>query len=157
MSPSNWHIAKAQCLPHISWSLKQDWKLSCDEGQEKAYSPFTQEKYPACGTGCQQHATLCPSASVGNVGTCMGLNANPVLGGTSSIICLMMLKKNLVPPVLAAVSHYQLIGPRCSHCWNLLSVASCYIRVGAPWEGCLRLQTAWESQRLQLHKTFSFS
>jgi len=140
---------------------QQDWKHSCGRGQEKAYSPFTQEKYPACGTGCQQQTPCCAPLLVLGMfwmaGACMGPNANSMLGGTSSIICLMMLKTNLVPPVLAAVSHYQLIGPRRSHCWNLLSVASCYIRVGAPWEGCLCLQTAWESQRLQLHKTFSSS
>jgi len=49
-------------------------------------------------------------------GAGMGPNVNLMLGETSSITCLMMLEKNLGPPVLADSSHYQLIGPRCSHC-----------------------------------------
>lgn len=40
----------------------------------------------------------------------MGPNVNSVLGVLSPIPCLMMLEKNLVPPVLAASSHYWLIG-----------------------------------------------
>lgn len=40
----------------------------------------------------------------------MGPNVNSVFGDSSSIPRLMMLEKNLVPPVLSASSHYQLIG-----------------------------------------------
>lgn len=40
----------------------------------------------------------------------MGPNVNSVLGDSSSIPRLMMLEKNLVPPVLSASSHYWLIG-----------------------------------------------
>lgn len=40
----------------------------------------------------------------------MGPNVNLVLGDLSSIPRLMMLEKNLVPPVLSASSHYWLIG-----------------------------------------------
>lgn len=39
----------------------------------------------------------------------MGSNVNSVLGDSSPIPRLMMLEKNLVPPVLAASSHYWLI------------------------------------------------
>lgn len=104
--------------------------------------------------GCQQQPLCCCWAGSEWQERIRGQTQTWCLVQRQFVTCLMMLRKNLVPPALAASSHYQLIGPRCSHCWNLLSGASCYMSAGAPWEGCLCPQTAWGSQRLQLHKIF---
>lgn len=164
-----WALATGKLLKHSVWLcalfpfhiISTRLEALVVGSQEETYSPFTQEKCPTHDSGCQQRTPCCaPLLLLGMVWMAaagMGPNVNLMRGETLSITCLMMLEKNLVPSVLAASSHYRLIGPRCSHCWNLLSGPSCYISVGAPWVGCLNRQPAWQSQRLQLHKSFSSS